>query len=65
VGVEKGTKPVISVNFSVSGQRTFNNLRTTFLVEIPEKRGFSTPTPVFVSYVELFYRRGLKTVGRT
>jgi hypothetical protein len=34
VGVEKGTKEVISVNFSVCGQRTFNNLRTNFVAEI-------------------------------
>jgi len=34
VAVEKGTKAVISVNFSVYGKRTFNNLRTN-LVEIP------------------------------
>jgi hypothetical protein len=35
VAVEKGTKAVISVNFSVYGRRTFNNLRTNFAVEIP------------------------------
>jgi hypothetical protein len=35
VGVEKGTKAVISVNFSVCGQRAFNNLRADFGVEIP------------------------------
>jgi len=35
VAVEKGTKAVISVNFSVYGLRTFNNLRTNFAVEIP------------------------------
>jgi hypothetical protein len=35
VAVEKGTKAVISVNFSVDGGRTFNNLRTNFAVEIP------------------------------
>jgi len=35
VAVEKGTKAVISVNFSVYGLRTFNNLRTNFVVEIP------------------------------
>jgi hypothetical protein len=35
VAVEKGTKAVISVNFSVCGERTFNNLRTNFVVEIP------------------------------
>jgi hypothetical protein len=34
VGVEKGTKAVISVNFSVYGERTFNDLRTNFVVEI-------------------------------
>jgi hypothetical protein len=33
--VEKGTKAVISVNFSVYGLRTFNDLRTNFAVEIP------------------------------
>jgi hypothetical protein len=35
VGVEKGTKAVISVNFSVYGERIFNNLQTNFVVEIP------------------------------
>jgi hypothetical protein len=35
VAVEKGTKAVISVNFSVYGPRTFNSLRTNFAVEIP------------------------------
>jgi hypothetical protein len=35
VAVEKGTKAVISVNFSVDGRRTFNNLQTNFAVEIP------------------------------
>jgi len=30
-----GENPVISVNFSVYGLRTFNNLRTNFAVEIP------------------------------
>jgi len=35
VGVEKGTKAVISANSSVCGERTFNNLRTNFVIEIP------------------------------
>ena len=35
VAVEKGTKAVISVNFSVYGRRTCNNLRTNFAVESP------------------------------
>jgi hypothetical protein len=35
VAVEKGTKEVISVNSSVYGQRTFNNLRADFVAEIP------------------------------
>jgi len=35
VAVEKGTKAVISVNFSAHGERTFNNLRTNFVGEIP------------------------------
>jgi hypothetical protein len=34
VAVEKGTKAVISMNFSAYCQRTFNNLRTDFVVEI-------------------------------
>jgi len=33
--VEKGTKAVISGDFSVFGERTFNNLQTNFAVEIP------------------------------
>jgi hypothetical protein len=36
VAVEKGTKAVISVNFSVYGRRTFNNFRTP---DIPLKSG--------------------------
>jgi hypothetical protein len=35
VAVEKGTKAVISVNFSLYGRGTFNDLRTNFAVEIP------------------------------
>jgi hypothetical protein len=42
VGVEKGTKAVISVNFRVCGQRTFNNLRTAFLLKFPEKEFFNS-----------------------
>jgi hypothetical protein len=42
VGVEKGTKAVISVNFSVYGERTFNDLRTNFVVEILCKEFFNT-----------------------
>jgi hypothetical protein len=34
VGVEKGTKAVISANFRAYGERTFNDLRTNFVVEI-------------------------------
>ena len=33
VAVEKGTKAVISAKFSVYGERTINNLRTTLIVE--------------------------------
>jgi hypothetical protein len=33
VAVEKGTKAVILVHFSVSGQPTFNNLQRTFLAK--------------------------------
>ena len=33
--VEKGTKAVIPVNFGACGERTFNNLRTNFVGEIP------------------------------
>jgi hypothetical protein len=42
VAVEKGTKAVISVNFSVYGRRPFNNSRTNFVVEIPRKEFFSS-----------------------
>ena len=42
VAVEKGTKAVISVNFSVYGRRTFNNLRTNFGVEFPGKEFFNS-----------------------
>jgi hypothetical protein len=42
VAVEKGTKAVISVNFSVSGERTFNNLRANSAGEIPRKEFFNS-----------------------
>jgi hypothetical protein len=42
VAVEKGTKAVISVNFSVYGRGTFNNLRTNFAVGIPSKEFFNS-----------------------
>jgi len=35
VAVEKGTKAVISVNFGVPGERTFNNLQAIFVAETP------------------------------
>jgi hypothetical protein len=46
VGVEKGTKAVISVNFSAHGERTFNNLRTNFVGEIPGKEVFQHPQAI-------------------
>jgi hypothetical protein len=47
VAVEKGTKAVISVNFSLYGRRTFNNLtyERILLLKFP-KRSFSSATPV-------------------
>jgi hypothetical protein len=42
VAVEKGTKAVISANFSVYDRRTFNNLRTNFAIEIPKKEFFNS-----------------------
>jgi hypothetical protein len=50
VAVEKGTKAVISVNFSVYGLRTFNNLtyeRISLLKFL--KKTFSTPTPHYAN----------------
>jgi hypothetical protein len=41
VAVEKGTKAVISVNFSAYGKRRFNNLRANFVREIPRKEFFN------------------------
>jgi len=43
VAVEKATKAVISVHFSVNGKRTFNSLRTDFVGEIPLKEFFNSP----------------------
>jgi hypothetical protein len=37
LAVEKGTKAVISTNFRVHGERTFNNVQTNFDVGIPGK----------------------------
>jgi hypothetical protein len=42
VAVEKGTKAVISVDFSVCGERRFNNLRANFVREIPREEFFNT-----------------------
>jgi hypothetical protein len=42
VAAEKGTKAVISLNFSVYVERTFNNLRANFAGEIPRKEFFNT-----------------------
>ena len=42
VAVEKGTKAVISGNFSVYGERKFNNLQTTFCLETPRKEFFNS-----------------------
>jgi len=42
VAVEKGTKAVILANFSVYGERTFNNLRANFVVETPRKDPFNS-----------------------
>jgi hypothetical protein len=42
VPVEKGTKAVISVNFSAYGERTFNNLRANFSAEILRKEFFNS-----------------------
>ena len=42
VAVEKGTKAVISVNFSAYGKRRFNNLRANFVREIPREEFFNT-----------------------
>jgi hypothetical protein len=42
VAVEKGTKAVISVNFSPYGERTFNSLRANFAGEIPRKEFFNS-----------------------
>jgi len=41
MAVEKGNNDVISV-FSVDGKRTFNDLRTNFVLEIPGKEFFDT-----------------------
>src|SRR5213080_282828 len=49
VGVEKGTKAVISANSSAYGELEFNNLRANFFAEIPQK-SFSTATPVYDIY---------------
>jgi hypothetical protein len=46
VGVEKGTKAVISVNFSACGERTFNNLGANFVVEIGGKEFFNSHSPL-------------------
>jgi hypothetical protein len=35
VGVEKGTKQVISANFNACGERRFNGLQANFVFKIP------------------------------
>jgi hypothetical protein len=42
VAVEKGTKAVISANFSVYGEPIFNNLGANFAAEIPPKEFFNS-----------------------
>ena len=42
MAVEKGTKAVISVDFSAYGKRRFNNLRANFVREIPQEEFFNT-----------------------
>jgi hypothetical protein len=42
VAVEKGTKAVISVNFSAYGKRRFNDLRANFVREIRRKEFFNS-----------------------
>jgi len=42
VAVEKGTKAVVLMNFSVYDERTFNNLRANFAGEIPRKEFFNS-----------------------
>jgi hypothetical protein len=42
VRVEKGTKAVISANSNVNRERTFNNLQTNFVAEIPRKEFFNS-----------------------
>ena len=42
MAVEKGTKAVISANFSAYGKRRFNNLRANFVREILRKEFFNT-----------------------
>jgi len=41
-GVEEGTKAVISANSGIYRERTFNNLRTSLVVEIPLKEFFNS-----------------------
>jgi hypothetical protein len=42
VGVEKGTKAVISANSTAYGALEFNNLRSNFVAEIPGKEFFNS-----------------------
>jgi hypothetical protein len=42
VGVEKGTKAVISMNFSFYGGRTFNNVRADFSQTNDQKEFFNS-----------------------
>ena len=46
MGVEKGTTAVISANSSVYGGLEFNNLRSNFVAEIPEKEFFQQPRDI-------------------
>jgi len=42
VAVEKGTKAVILANFSVFGERKFNNLQANFEIETLRKESFNS-----------------------
>jgi hypothetical protein len=58
VAVEKGTKTVISVNFTAYGKRRFNNLRANFDREIPRKEFFNSPLP-YLTFSPSAWRRHL------
>jgi hypothetical protein len=61
VGVEKGTKGVISLNFSLCGGQTLNNLRADFSLTNDQEEFFNTHSRL--RSLTRWSERGLSTIN--